>query len=108
MLVSKRPCIIVSKMTFELVKRLKDLRGQNWKSLKKSDSFLFFFRYTTNEGHNPRLYMELFAVMCIETSHYVSFIKCGLGPDAPWCFFDSMADRKGNYKKRQYLLYIIM
>ena len=41
--------------------------------------------------------MELFAVMCIETSHYVSFVKCGLGPDAPWCFFDSMADRKGNY-----------
>ena len=40
--------------------------------------------------------MELFAVMCIETSHYVSFVKCGLGPDAPWCFFDSMADRKGN------------
>merc|ERR550539_1409777 len=51
--------------------------------------------YGTNEGHNPRLYMELFAVMCIETSHYVSFVKCGLGPDAPWCFFDSMADRKG-------------
>lgn len=45
--------------------------------------------------------MELFAVMCIETSHYVSFIKCGLGPDAPWCFFDSMADRKGKYEKRQ-------
>ena len=96
MLVSTRPSIIVSKMTFELVKRLKDLGGQNLKSLK---NVFFFFRYTTNEGHNPRLYMELFAVMCIETSHYVSFIKCGLGPDAPWCFFDSMADRKGNYKK---------
>lgn len=43
----------------------------------------------------PRLFMELFAVVCIETSHYVSFVKCGLGPDADWCFFDSMADRKG-------------
>nr|CAG4638344.1 EOG090X03LH [Cyclestheria hislopi] len=43
----------------------------------------------------PRLYMELFAVVCIETSHYVAFVKCGLGPDAPWCFFNSMADRKG-------------
>ncbi|RWS31794.1 Ubiquitin carboxyl-terminal hydrolase CYLD-like protein [Leptotrombidium deliense] len=42
-----------------------------------------------------RIYMELFAVLCIETSHYVSFVKCGNGPDAPWCFFDSMADRKG-------------
>ena len=58
---------------------------------------MFFFRYGENDGHNPRLYMELFAVMCIETSHYVSFVKCGLGPDAPWCFFDSMADRKGNF-----------
>nr|CAG4644669.1 EOG090X03LH [Leptodora kindtii] len=43
----------------------------------------------------PRLYMELFAVVCIATSHYVAFVKCGTGPDAPWCFFDSMADRKG-------------
>lgn len=42
-----------------------------------------------------RIYMELFAVLCIETSHYVCFVKCGNGPDAPWCFFDSMADRKG-------------
>ncbi|XP_018326905.1 ubiquitin carboxyl-terminal hydrolase CYLD [Agrilus planipennis] len=43
----------------------------------------------------PRLFMELFAVVCIETSHYVSFVKCGSGHEAPWCFFDSMADRKG-------------
>nr|CAG4636884.1 EOG090X03LH [Ceriodaphnia reticulata]SVE72843.1 EOG090X03LH [Ceriodaphnia reticulata] len=43
----------------------------------------------------PRMYMELFAVVCIATSHYVAFVKCGPGPDAPWCFFDSMADRKG-------------
>merc|ERR1712029_191953 len=43
----------------------------------------------------PRLFMGLFAVVCIETSHYVTFAKCGSGPDAPWCFFDSMADRKG-------------
>lgn len=39
--------------------------------------------------------MELFAVICIATSHYVAFVKCGLDPDSPWCFFDSMADRKG-------------
>lgn len=43
----------------------------------------------------PRLYMELFAVVCIETSHYVAFVKAGSGHEAPWCFFDSMADRKG-------------
>ena len=39
--------------------------------------------------------MELFAVVCIETSHYVAFVKCGVQADSPWCFFDSMADRKG-------------
>lgn len=38
--------------------------------------------------------MELFAVICIETSHYVSFVKAG-SVEAPWVFFDSMADRKG-------------
>lgn len=43
----------------------------------------------------PRIFMELFAVVCIETSHYVAFVKCGSGLDAPWCFFDSMVDRKG-------------
>ncbi|GBP87003.1 Ubiquitin carboxyl-terminal hydrolase CYLD [Eumeta japonica] len=43
----------------------------------------------------PRVYMELFAVLCIETSHYVAFVKAGDGHDSPWCFFDSMADRKG-------------
>ncbi|XP_053697663.1 uncharacterized protein LOC128744574 [Sabethes cyaneus] len=43
----------------------------------------------------PRLFMELFAVVCIETSHYVAFVKAASGHDAPWVFFDSMADRKG-------------
>lgn len=53
--------------------------------------------YSIMEDHcpPPRLYMELFAVICIETSHYVAFVKCGVGHEAPWCFFDSMADRKG-------------
>lgn len=48
-----------------------------------------------DEMEPPRILMELFAVVCIETSHYVSFVKAGPGKDAPWCFFDSMADRKG-------------
>ncbi|KAK7063093.1 hypothetical protein SK128_004549 [Halocaridina rubra] len=46
-------------------------------------------------GSIPRVYMELFAVVCIETSHYVAFTRCGSSADATWCFFDSMADRKG-------------
>lgn len=38
--------------------------------------------------------MELFAVLCIETSHYVSFVKYGPNTE-DWIFFDSMADRQG-------------
>nr|XP_020481195.1 ubiquitin carboxyl-terminal hydrolase CYLD-like isoform X2 [Monopterus albus] len=38
--------------------------------------------------------LELFAVLCIETSHYVSFIKYGPKSE-DWIFFDSMADRQG-------------
>lgn len=54
----------------------------------------------------PRLFMELFAVVCIETSHYVAFVKCGTGHEAPWCFFDSMADRKGRILVIEYVIYI--
>ena len=46
----------------------------------------------------PREKMELFAVICIQTSHYVSFVKTGKsrnGQGAEWIFFDSMADRMG-------------
>ncbi|XP_063777289.1 ubiquitin carboxyl-terminal hydrolase CYLD-like isoform X2 [Pseudophryne corroboree] len=43
----------------------------------------------------PRETLELFAVLCIETSHYVSFVKYGAGTDS-WIFFDSMADRFGS------------
>lgn len=49
----------------------------------------------TRDREIPRICMDLFAVLCIETSHYVCFVKCGQEPDSPWCFFDSMADRKG-------------
>lgn len=43
----------------------------------------------------PRHTMQLFAVLCIQTSHYVSFVKCGSAPHS-WLFFDSMADRCGD------------
>ncbi|XP_052358529.1 ubiquitin carboxyl-terminal hydrolase CYLD-like isoform X2 [Oncorhynchus keta] len=46
------------------------------------------------QGSFPRQRMELFAVLCIETSHYVAFIKYG-HQDSAWLFFDSMADRDG-------------
>ncbi|XP_029944094.1 ubiquitin carboxyl-terminal hydrolase CYLD [Salarias fasciatus] len=48
----------------------------------------------TGPLHCARQQMSLFAVTCIETSHYVSFVKHGpLASD--WLFFDSMADREG-------------
>ncbi len=34
------------------------------------------------------------AVIGVETSHYIVFVKCGVGQDAAWYFFDSMAGRK--------------
>ncbi|KAL0978605.1 hypothetical protein UPYG_G00172810 [Umbra pygmaea] len=39
--------------------------------------------------------MHLYAVLCIHTSHYVSFVKYGPGQHS-WLFFDSMADRFGD------------
>ncbi|CAO2610468.1 Ubiquitin carboxyl-terminal hydrolase CYLD [Lemmus lemmus] len=45
-------------------------------------------------GCIPCKKMELFAVLCIETSHYVAFVKYGKD-DSAWLFFDSMADRDG-------------
>ncbi|XP_036997473.2 ubiquitin carboxyl-terminal hydrolase CYLD isoform X2 [Artibeus jamaicensis] len=45
-------------------------------------------------GCVPCQKMELFAVLCIETSHYVAFVKYGKD-DSAWLFFDSMADRDG-------------
>ncbi|XP_069374783.1 ubiquitin carboxyl-terminal hydrolase CYLD [Paralichthys olivaceus] len=48
----------------------------------------------TGSLHCTRQRMSLFAVTCIETSHYVSFIKHGPLP-TDWLFFDSMADREG-------------
>ncbi|XP_063044821.1 ubiquitin carboxyl-terminal hydrolase CYLD isoform X2 [Engraulis encrasicolus] len=45
-------------------------------------------------GSFPHQRMELFAVLCIETSHYVAFVKYGAA-DSAWLFFDSMADRDG-------------
>lgn len=63
------------------------------------EGYVQYIRQLQSEGRDPipihREKMELFAVVCIETSHYVAFVKCGSGPDAPWVFFDSMADRMG-------------
>lgn len=64
------------------------------------EGYVQYIRQLQSEGKGTipvhREKMELFAVVCIETSHYVAFVKCGSGPDAPWVFFDSMADRMGN------------
>ncbi|KAJ6647503.1 Ubiquitin carboxyl-terminal hydrolase CYLD, partial [Pseudolycoriella hygida] len=61
----------------------------------KSTDILTDFPTLRNHQTVPRIHMDLFAVVCIETSHYVSFVKAGELPDAPWIFFDSMSDRRG-------------
>lgn len=58
------------------------------------DKYLTFLE-TKNLEKNERRCLELYAVLCIETSHYVAFVKCGTESNSPWCFFDSMADRIG-------------
>ncbi|XP_062922955.1 ubiquitin carboxyl-terminal hydrolase CYLD isoform X1 [Mobula hypostoma] len=50
--------------------------------------------YAWRQSSVPRQKMKLFAVLCIETSHYVAFVKYG-PDDSAWLFFDSMADRDG-------------
>jgi ubiquitin thioesterase CYLD len=41
--------------------------------------------------------LKLFAVLCIETSHYVAFVKCHKSNQKDqWMFFDSMSDRIHN------------
>ncbi|KAL1022729.1 hypothetical protein UPYG_G00031580 [Umbra pygmaea] len=69
--------------------------------LSHTPSYLSLPRgYTTASGPRapplalPRERMQLFAVLSIETSHYVSFVKHG-PKNTDWIFFDSMADRQG-------------
>ena len=50
--------------------------------------------------------MELFAIICIETSHYVSFVKCNGKGEPNWVFYDSMADRKGKTKFSFFFLFL--
>ncbi|CAF3333204.1 unnamed protein product [Rotaria sp. Silwood1] len=43
--------------------------------------------------------LNLFAVLCVETSHYVAFVKCKQqNQQHEWLFFDSMSDRIHNEK----------
>ncbi|XP_077688442.1 ubiquitin carboxyl-terminal hydrolase CYLD-like isoform X2 [Eretmochelys imbricata] len=45
-------------------------------------------------GPLPRQTMQLYAALCIQTSHYVAFARHG-PHRGQWLFFDSMADRQG-------------
>ena len=85
-------------------------RNHQSTELKVPQEFKTFANSQAATFQQPRLFMELFAVLCIETSHYVAFVKCGSGPDSPWCLFDSMADRKGKFfiTLKLYNAYIII
>ena len=51
--------------------------------------------------------LELFAVVCIKTSHYVAFTKLGDSANEKWMFFDSMADRVGKKNLASFILAVI-
>ncbi|ESO02268.1 hypothetical protein HELRODRAFT_66057 [Helobdella robusta] len=51
-----------------------------------------FINSTPNASSTEK--MELFAVMCVDVNHFVSFVKTGSHADSPWIYFDSMVNRK--------------
>lgn len=78
------PCLILqmprSGKDFKMYKHVvPNLTLDISKCLKKSSSKLY-----------------LFAVLCIQTSHYVAFVRSRNERDAKWYFFDSMADHEEN------------
>ena len=72
-------------------------RGHSWDKIRVTEAYLNHINKYGGTKHVDILpeKLELFAVLCIETSHYVAFVKCGSGSKTPWVFFDSMADRQG-------------
>ncbi|XP_068097734.1 ubiquitin carboxyl-terminal hydrolase CYLD-like isoform X2 [Hyperolius riggenbachi] len=52
-------------------------------------------KHVNGQAVFQRQCLQLFAVLCIETSHYVAFIRLGSQNHPLWAFFDSMADREG-------------
>ncbi|KAJ3602628.1 hypothetical protein NHX12_030377 [Muraenolepis orangiensis] len=104
-----RECFICGQLaTSECVQCLQDRKLQPGK-IKQYCSVCStqVHAHPSRRGHCPRALespsgapasrhtMELFAVLCIQTSHYVSFVKYGPDPHS-WLFFDSMADRCGD------------
>lgn len=47
------------------------------------------------QHHGVPVTMRLFSVICIATSHYVTFTRTSLHRDSKWLYFDSMALRQG-------------
>ncbi|KAM4810182.1 ubiquitin carboxyl-terminal hydrolase CYLD-like isoform 2-T2 [Rhinophrynus dorsalis] len=56
---------------------------------------LNFPKNVNEQAAFQRQRMQLYAVLCIETSHYVAFIRLSSQNPPLWAFFDSMADREG-------------
>ncbi|XP_029436760.1 ubiquitin carboxyl-terminal hydrolase CYLD-like isoform X2 [Rhinatrema bivittatum] len=83
----KQYCMVCSKQV-HCHRSRKDHEPQSLQLPEELLSQMAFLRVV------PRQTMRLFAVLCIETSHYVAFTKYGPG-ETDWSFFDSMADREG-------------
>ena len=78
-------------------------RKYHEKDLRKTDSPI----YVNSDDQLPTIKMNLFAVLCIDTSHYVAFLKTGLHKESPWVFYDSMSDRIGLIIKLNFLFKIL-
>ncbi|XP_003747581.1 ubiquitin carboxyl-terminal hydrolase CYLD [Galendromus occidentalis] len=86
----------IEKSTFcDACYNRKHLRLSSHQASSKRLTVSAGFQDFSSTKHLPRQTMELFALLCIETSHYVAFVKCGQQSNSPWVFFDSMADRQG-------------
>lgn len=72
-----------------------DHRSQLLDSLSERGGLLSLTEHAlslTRRSQIAQRKLQLSAVLCIETSHYVSFVR---SPSNKWFLFDSMADRVG-------------
>uniref|UniRef100_A0A0L8GFT8 ubiquitinyl hydrolase 1 n=1 Tax=Octopus bimaculoides TaxID=37653 RepID=A0A0L8GFT8_OCTBM len=91
-----RECVICGKLATKECKECYKVHGEDLYTIAFCDTCDELHTHSQQIPIIPREKMELFAVICIETSHYVSFVKnSNEGKEPKWVFYDSMADREG-------------
>ena len=95
---STKPCMVPA--TVSCTQCAQTVFRVNEKEVALCDSCSKKIHSTLITQHNPvdvTMFskMELLSVICIDTSHYVCFTRCG----DRWLFHDSMADRVCKYNQ---------